>query len=257
MCWGVWNGSNSGSGSQQVPTLFDPDPAHTWTKLVAGGLTTLALRDDGTLWCWGGSQQGQCTTAGNDSFGNQVVGPDVPPAQVVGPASGWIDASVHQMHACGVGADNTLWCWGSNVDGQLGLGDHTGHLNPTQVGAGADWQTVTVGVGHTCATKQDGSLWCWGRFEALGDGSNIAETLPILTGYLTGSAHPQRDGFVATDWMVASAGLDSTCAGRADGTLYCFGTGYALGNGTSFATEIAAPVLPCIPGGPAGSACEP
>ena len=34
----------------------------------------------------------------------------------------WRDISSQRFHTCGVGGDGSLWCWGSNDEGQLGIG---------------------------------------------------------------------------------------------------------------------------------------
>jgi len=36
-------------------------------------------------------------------------------------------------HTCGVSADSELWCWGFNVDGQLGDGTRNHLARPTRV----------------------------------------------------------------------------------------------------------------------------
>jgi alpha-tubulin suppressor-like RCC1 family protein len=58
-----------------------------------------------------------------------------------------------------------MWCWGSNENGQLGLGDRTKRLTPTRVGSATSWQDIDTGATHTCATRTDSNLWCWGGNE--------------------------------------------------------------------------------------------
>ncbi len=50
-------------------------------------------------------------------------------------------------------AISTLWAWGYNVTGQLGLGDTTNRTSPTQVGTASDWVAVTGGWSHTVAPR--------------------------------------------------------------------------------------------------------
>ncbi len=45
----------------------------------------------------------------------------------------WARISTGSSHTCGVRTDRSLWCWGYNSDGQLGLGDRTDRLVPTRV----------------------------------------------------------------------------------------------------------------------------
>ena len=46
----------------------------------------------------------------------------------------WLAISAGHIHTCGIRRDHTLWCWGNNAYGQLGLGDTTDRSTPTQVG---------------------------------------------------------------------------------------------------------------------------
>jgi len=58
--------------------------------------------------------------------------------------------------------DGTLWAWGWNGYGQLGLGDTTNRLTPTQVGTDTDWIHVEGGFCHIIGEKSDGRLFGWG-----------------------------------------------------------------------------------------------
>ena len=45
----------------------------------------------------------------------------------------WAKVAGGRNHTCGVRADRSLWCWGDNYSGQLGLGDTTNRYVPTRV----------------------------------------------------------------------------------------------------------------------------
>ena len=72
--------------------------------------------------------------------------------------------------------DGTLWAWGANQEGQLGLGDTSNRDSPTEVGSASDWAAVSCGAAHTLAVKKDGTLWAWGANQdgqlGLGDNDN-------------------------------------------------------------------------------------
>ena len=73
-----------------------------------------------------------------------------------------VGAGTNQNFA--IKADGTLWGWGRNTYGQLGLG--SGSLanvtHPVQIGTDTNWQTVMSGSNHAIALKNDGTLWAWG-----------------------------------------------------------------------------------------------
>ncbi|MBN2359580.1 MAG: hypothetical protein JXR83_08990, partial [Deltaproteobacteria bacterium] len=77
--------------------------------------------------------------------------------------------------------DHTLWCWGDNEHGQLGIGPQSNMYVPTLV-AGASWTSVAAGMNHTCAAKTDHTLWCWGdnALGQLGNGTYADSPVPVL-----------------------------------------------------------------------------
>ena len=60
-----------------------------------------------------------------------------------------------------VKSDGTLWTWGRNNSGALGLGDTTAYSSPVQVGSGTDWLEAGGFSGATLGLKTDGTLWSW------------------------------------------------------------------------------------------------
>jgi len=65
-------------------------------------------------------------------------------------------------HACALLDDLTLWCWGNNTQGQLGLGDTEDRWQPVQVPGLGEVVDVAAGSLHTCALNQAGEVHCWG-----------------------------------------------------------------------------------------------
>jgi alpha-tubulin suppressor-like RCC1 family protein len=125
-------------------------------------------------------------------------------------ANDWVQMSTGSNHTCAVRADGTLWCWGKNSSGQLGLGDDTSRPSPAQVGEAKDWTAVSAGENHTCGVRR-GELWCWG--------DNWQGQLGL--GDSTTRLSPARVG-VASDWSAVSAASIHTCGLRGS-TLWCWG----------------------------------
>ena len=91
--------------------------------------------------------------------------------------------------------DGTLWAWGRNNYGELGLGDAANRSSPVQVGALTDWSAIGVGYCHSLAIKTDGTLWAWGSngYGQLGLGDATNRSSPVQVGALT-------------DWSAIGAG---------------------------------------------------
>ena len=143
-------------------------------------------------------------------------------------------------HTCVVSSDTTVWCWGSDNNGQLGDGTTGGadyvSLVPLQVqtgsGALSGVKAVSLGYSFSCALKTSGTVWCWGTDDLgeLGDGTmgdtHHERLLPVQV--KKGSGH-------LTGVTAISAGQDHVCALVGDKTAWCWGyDGYgALGDGTT------------------------
>ncbi len=121
-----------------------------------------------------------------------------------------IDAG--SSHSLAVGSDGTLWAWGGNANGQLGLGDTVDRSLPTQVGVGSNWVAVAGGDGHSLGLRSDGTLWAWGKNDQgqLGLGTRTDKLVPNKVGSVT-------------TWVAVSAGTWHSLALRSDGTLYAWG----------------------------------
>lgn len=191
--WQVVTTSMGRLAGLTFPPSPDQPPAHA-----------CAIREDGSLWCWGAGADGQLGIG-------PTPGTEVP--TLVGSAD-WLDVSAGLAHTCAIADDTTLWCWGDGADGRLGLGTTATHDTPQQVGTAQDWQEVSAGERHTCGVRDDGSLWCWGA----GSSGQLG-----LGGLATQNT-PQQVG-AAQNWASVTAGHAHTCAVTTAGAAYCWGDG--------------------------------
>lgn len=67
-------------------------------------------------------------------------------------------------HTCAIASDGTLWCWGANEAGQLGVGTVSdSERMPQQVPGLSDVRNVSLGDNFTCAVVGSGLMVkCWG-----------------------------------------------------------------------------------------------
>jgi alpha-tubulin suppressor-like RCC1 family protein len=96
----------------------------------------------------------------------------------------WNMVSGGHLHIVALKNDGTLWAWGYNEYGQLGM-NHTSNLSsPVQVGSLNNWKAIFGGGLHSLALKTDGSIWCWGNNEKgqLGSNDTIHRSSPIQIG---------------------------------------------------------------------------
>ncbi|MCP3143791.1 Ig-like domain-containing protein [Pyxidicoccus xibeiensis] len=211
---------------------------HAGRRLARGETFGCAIASDRTLRCWGGNASGQ--------LGNGTKQDSAAPVQEALGLSDWASVAVGGAgffnsatgHVCAIRLDGSLYCWGRNDHGQLGVGSTGGDVTrPTRVDPGP-WLEVAAGGSFTCGVKQGGTLWCWGR-NANGE---------IGQGVTGGTyASPVRVGG-ANGWATLAAGDQHSCAISFEGGLACWGQGsaHALGNGSTL--NRATPTAVSVPG---------
>ena len=140
-------------------------------------------------------------------FGDVEAQETTPPSLIAeGTISGQDD------HACAVGRDGSLWCWGNNYGGSIGDGTTTTAIAPVRIGGDIAWRSVAASGNHTCAIRVDASLWCWGS-NAVGQTSSSVSQDRLV---------PERVGG-NNDWVKVAVGGGHSCGIRRDGGLWCWG----------------------------------
>lgn len=101
----------------------------------------------------------------------------------MGTDTDWAMIQAGRVNFMALKSDGSLWAWGFNGSGQLGIGTKTNKNVPARVGTDKNWQTIVfAGLSNnsSAAFKNDGSLWVWGANGAgqLGDGSTTDKNSP-------------------------------------------------------------------------------
>jgi alpha-tubulin suppressor-like RCC1 family protein len=127
-CW-VWGRNNNGAlglndeVSRSSPTQLS---GTGWKKLTVDTDGSLGTKTDGTLWGWGSNDTGVLGHNNNNNYSSpKQVGTDTNWHDVeTGGYGEWVKATK---------TDGTLWGWGNNTQGQLGLNNNTKYSSPVQI----------------------------------------------------------------------------------------------------------------------------
>jgi uncharacterized repeat protein (TIGR02543 family) len=185
--------------------IASPQQAAGWASAEGGGLHSLAIQSDGSLWAWGNNNFGQVGD-GTTTGGNRLS-----PLKI-GMATDWAAVAAGYEHSLALKTNGTLWSWGYNSTYQLGIGIGPDRMAPGQVGSYTDWFFIAGGYYHNLALKSDGTLWAWG-YNAdgqLGNGSFIWGQTPTQIG-------------TDNNWIAIAANQQNSLGQKSDGSLYAWG----------------------------------
>jgi alpha-tubulin suppressor-like RCC1 family protein len=182
-------------------------------QVSAGRQHTCGVTGDDRAYCWGFNLSGQL------GDGTTIIERFLPVPVLGGLHFRHVNAGAD--HTCGVTLDNLAYCWGENLNGELGDGTTTHRNTPVRVAGGYHFRLIRAGAGHTCALTTLDVAYCWGVGGRLGDGANTQRTTPVR---VLGGLH----------WFQLSAGFSHTCGVTTDNRAYCWGNNGSgeLGDGT-------------------------
>ncbi len=178
-CWGDNSGGILGDGTQSgslavVKTQGTGVAPLQFASLTSMFSTMCGLTSGMVAYCWGSDLYGQLGDGSPPGGGSSV------PVQVTGVAV-WSMMSAGISVGCGVSGGQG-YCWGRNVDGELGNGGGANTNVPIPVAAppGATWASILAGALGVCGLTTAGAIYCWGDNEQgfVGDGTFTNRTVP-------------------------------------------------------------------------------
>lgn len=187
-----------------------------WIDVSIQDEHTFAVKKDGTLWGWGKNSNNMIY---NDFHTTWVLKP-----YQIGTDNNWIKVATAIDYTLALKKDGTLWAWGSNYWGNVGLGENkkgTLTVLPIQIGMENDWLNISTSkLGSlSLAIKNNGTLWAWGYGARDLDGLNDDKY-----------HFPQQVG-IDSDWkLVVSESGYKILALKMDGTLWGVGACVGMGN---------------------------
>ena len=207
----------------------DGDPTSRFNdaiQVVAAEHHSCALKEDGTIYCWGREFYLGINSTSNIATKNYPVPVTITASNNL---SGITQISSHHEHTCAVNSSGNVYCWGDGQFGRIGNGFDAFVARATLVVEGDGSITaltgiskVSVGGESTCTLKTDGGVLCWGRnnYGQLGNG-NIGEAhntnYPVSVIDSTGTA--------ISGVIEISLGFSHACALTNVGKVLCWGYG--------------------------------
>lgn len=199
-----------------------------FVDVSGGGDHSCGIDAAGVAYCWGTGAFGRLGTGntGNTSVPTAVVTSGALPDT-------YKDIEAGEVFSCGIGIDDSVYCWGQNDEGQLGDGTLTSSSSPVPVLAGqspGQFTDLAVGAFHACAIATNQQAYCWGYngFGNVGVG-NTTRRNPSPLAVVVGSS--------PGTFTSIAAGDHRTCAIGTDSRAYCWGSGTQGGNGNGASTD--------------------
>jgi alpha-tubulin suppressor-like RCC1 family protein len=208
----IGDGTNT---ARLVPTQIGSDS--NWVAVSAGSFHNLATKSDGTLWAWGRNSYG----AHGGPLGDGTFVDKNYPIQV---GDTWKTFSAGFISSYAMKADGTIWIWGGNHQGELGLGDYASRTTPVRWSGDRVWRRLAAKNDTFHAIAPEGVLWGSGdsAYGQLGNGTTVRSLWPSLV---------NSDN----QWKVLGQQWYCALAVKSDGTLWAWGRNdYGqLGDGTT------------------------
>ncbi len=183
-------------------------------RVALGDEHTCVIKDDGTVWCFGGNSDYQL---GNSSY---LSSDSTTPVQIAGFGVGRtaVKIAAGERHTCALLDNGTVWCWGYNGSNELGSGGGT-QANPVQVplGLGVTASDVFAGGRVSCALTSDNRLTCWGQ--------NHKGQIGNGTTQVNGGVAPTAVSNIPTSFVPSQVdpGGRHVCAAATSGAVWCWG----------------------------------
>ncbi|MCK9266087.1 FG-GAP-like repeat-containing protein [bacterium] len=221
----VWTWGDNTSGQLGNKTRITSNTPISYSvleevkKVSAGNSHSVALKDNGNVWAWGDNTFGQVGINSTSTYIEEPI--------LVSEVSNILEISAGGYHTVALKSDGSVWAWGDNTSGQLGLGTtYQGQnfyspkqtLGVEEVGFLKDIVGISAGYSHTLAVKSNGEVLAWGNniWGQLGINNTIYSNLPVKVFNLTNIKSVSAGG----------TGLlgDHSLAVKSDGSVWAWGS---------------------------------
>lgn len=218
-CWGLNRSyaplGDGGSTNLLTPTRIGQE--NDWIAVAASPQHTMALKQNATLWGWGGNTSGQIGDGSRTTRATPIP---------VETNNAWSDVDVGQNFSLLLRKDGRLFACGYNEWGQLGIGaTNLSSEVLAPVAQDSSWRAIAAGDFHGLAIQSDNTLWAWGQlYEDAGGG--------LVT--VTNRFAPTQIG-TKSSWLGVGGGYQHSIAFDTDCALWAWGYNFlsgTVGDGT-------------------------
>jgi len=199
--------------------------------IFTGTDSSFFVKYDGTVWGIGNDGNGQLGDG-------QTRVNRYDPIQAIG-INNIVEIAAGKFHTVALKSDGTVWAFGSNGYGQLGLGTIIQANTPTKIPNLDNVIAISAGEYHSLALKSNGTVWAFGGNWSgqLGIGTTTKSLVPVQTQGLT-------------NIRIIEAGSNSSFAINKAGQVWAWGDNYycQFGNGSyeNASSPVKAFLLPSI-----------
>jgi alpha-tubulin suppressor-like RCC1 family protein len=139
--WGANFNGQLGTGNTVNSSIPLKIGDKNWIAISAGFEFSCGLQSDSSLWCWGFNGNGQL---GSGSTTEERL----PRKIVVAGVDKWKQVSCGSIYTFAIAEDGTLWGWGGNLEGALGISDQGPNITvPTKISDDDDWVYINGATG--------------------------------------------------------------------------------------------------------------
>ena len=259
-CWGEnWGGQlGSGQTGEELEESAVPVQVADITDAIAiatGKRHSCALREDGTIACWGMDNEFGLFGETESEFQET----DFPVPIQVTDITDAMAIATGEEHSCALHQNGEISCWGYNLWGRLGNGQSGAEESdtPVEVAGISNAKNIAAGLLDTCVLLESGSISCWGNYRRLGitqrsasieivEIDGISNAIDIAAGWFHSCALHETGTISCwgaddpvevegiTDAVAVATGSGHSCALHENGTISCWGSNdyKQLGNGT-------------------------